>query len=239
MDERLQQRARGESDEHLGRRAEEHEALHHRGNPVLPGRPELFELDALGPYGQANGADRLHRTAAGLDLEVADAEPARSAGHRARRGIGGSDTGAHDLGVHQVRHAEEVGDVGISRLLVQDPRSADLREVSTRHDREAVGHRESLFLIVGHVQKGDADSFLDRLQLHLERAPELRVERPERLVEQQHRGMQHEGPCECDPLLLASGELVDAPLLVAGELHELEHLADALFRSPTCRATCT
>ena len=97
------------------------------------------------------------------------------------------------------------------------------------HDREAVGHGERLFLVVRHIQERDAYAFLDRLQLYLEGAPQLCVERSQRLVQEQHCGMEHEGPCEGDPLLLASRQLIDAPLLVAGKLHELQHLADALF----------
>ena len=75
--EGLQQRTGGESDEDLGRRAQEHETFDHRRHAVLAGGSELLELYALGPYGQAHCADRVHRPATGVELEVADAELAR------------------------------------------------------------------------------------------------------------------------------------------------------------------
>ena len=56
------------------------------------------------------------------------------------------------------------------------------------HDRQAIGHRERLFLVVSDVQEGDSDLLLQRTQLDLERAAELGVKRPEGLVEQQTDG---------------------------------------------------
>ena len=64
-----------------------------------------------------------------------------------------------------------------------------------------------------------------------ELALEQRVERGERLVEQQHLGLEHERASERDPLRLAAGELVRAARLVAGEPHALERLRDSRGRS--------
>ena len=118
---------------------------------------------------------------------------------------------------HQVGDAEEVGDEDRLGLLVHRLGSRDLLDAAAGHDRDPVGHRQRLLLVVRDVDEGDPELLLDRLQLDLERLAELRVERAERLVEQQHRRLEDERPRERDPLLLAAGELAGLPLLVAAE----------------------
>ena len=63
----------------------------------------------------------------------------------------------------------------------------------------------------------------DRAQLVAKRAPQRRVERRQRLVEQQERGIDGERAGEGDPLALAARELARPP---AGELGEAEPLED-------------
>ena len=53
------------------------------------------------------------------------------------------------------------------------------------HDRDPVGHRQRLALVVGDVDEGDPDLLLDPGELDLHLLAELEVERAERLVEQQ------------------------------------------------------
>ena len=83
------------------------------------------------------------------------------------------------------------------------------------HDRDAVGHRERLLLVVRHVDERDADVALDALELDLQLLAQLEVERAERLVEQQHGGPVHERAREGDALLLAAGELARLALGLA------------------------
>ena len=64
----------------------------------------------------------------------------------------------------------------------------------------------------------DAELALQVLELDLDLLAELLVEGPERLVEQQHLGLEGERPGERDPLPLAAGELVRLALLEAREL---------------------
>ena len=68
---------------------------------------------------------------------------------------------------------------------------------------------------------------LDALELDLHLLAELLVERPERLVEQEHARVHHQRPRERDALLLAAGEHRGAVLLAPGELHQLQRLAGA------------
>ena len=53
-----------------------------------------------------------------------------------------------------------------------------------------------------------------------------RVERGERLVEQDDLGLDGQGASQGDPLLLASGQLVRVAAAVARQAHELEQLVD-------------
>ena len=62
--------------------------------------------------------------------------------------------------VHQVRHAQEVGHIGVGGLVVDVFRGAELRDASVVHDGEAIGHRERLFLVVGDIQEGDSHLLL-------------------------------------------------------------------------------
>ena len=96
------------------------------------------------------------------------------------------------------------------------------------HDDDHVGHRQGLFLVVGHVDERDPDLLLERLQLELHLLAKLQVERAERLVEEQDGRPVDEGPGQRDALLLPAGQLPGPASLVAREPDQLERLA----RSP-------
>ena len=87
-------------------------------------------------------------------------------------------------------------------------RVALLDHAAVRHDRDPVGHRQRLLLVVGDVDEGDPDVALDPLQLQLQALAQLQVEGAERLVEQQHLRQVDERAGERDALLLPAGELV-------------------------------
>ena len=118
----------------------------------------------------------------------------------------------------------------VAGAVVQVLGRAQLLDPAAVHDSDPIAHRERLFLVVGHVHEGDPDLDLDPLQFELELAPEFEVECAERLVEEQHRGPIDERPGERHALLLAARQLVRLSALVAGQLHELECLADAIPR---------
>ncbi len=71
------------------------------------------------------------------------------------------------------------------------------------HDGDAIRHRHRLLLVVGDEDEGDADLALDALQLDLHLLAQLEVERPERLVEQEHPWVVDQCARERDALLLA------------------------------------
>ncbi len=159
------------------------------------------------------------------------AEPHVTAVHLNRERVREPDQRARarrpgDGRVHQVGDAEEVGDERVGGLLVQILRRCGLFDPAPVDHRDPVAHRERFFLVVGHVDEGDADLRLQLLQLDLELAPQLGVECAERLVEQQHCRLQYQRAGQGDPLLLAAGKLARLAAPVVRELHEFERLAD-------------
>ena len=92
---------------------------------------------------------------------------------------------------------------------------------------QAVAHRERLLLVVGHVDEREPHLLLDLLQLDLHRLAELQVERPERLVQQQHLRPHDERPRERDALPLPARELQRLAVAELGEAHHLERLGRA------------
>ena len=103
-----------------------------------------------------------------------------------------------DRGLDDVRRADEAGDEARDRAFVDVFGEADLLDLPLRHHGEPVAHHQRLFLVVRHVDERDADLALDAHQLELHLLAELEVERAERLVEQEHRGLVHQRPGERD-----------------------------------------
>ena len=63
--------------------------------------------------------------------------------------------------------------------------------------------RHGLGLVVGDEDAGDTEPGLHVAQLEPHLLPQARVQIRQRLVQQQHLGVRHEGPRERYPLLLA------------------------------------
>ena len=72
--------------------------------------------------------------------------------------------------------------------------------------RDPVAHRHRLDLVVGDVDRGDAEVVLDAGDLGAHLHAELGVEVRQRLVHQERLRVAHDGPAHGDPLALAAGE---------------------------------
>ena len=219
-DQRLQHRTVRETDHHLGRRPQEDGAVDHAREPVGPGEAGLLHLDAL----RTDHCPACRRVVAGrsLRLEGEVAVPNR-AGRRAAR---------EALDVQQVGDAQEVRDELGQRFLVDLLRCPELDDPATVHDGEPGRHLEGFLLVVGDEDEGDADLALQRGQLRPQRVAELRVERAQRLVEEQDRRFEDQGPGQGDALLLSSRHLVGATPGVLGEPDQLQRLLDASLPGP-------
>ena len=65
--------------------------------------------------------------------------------------------------VHDVALADEVGNECVFRLVVDLFRGTHLLDIALVHDHDGIGHGQSLLLIVGHIDEGDAHLLLDPL----------------------------------------------------------------------------
>ena len=63
---------------------------------------------------------------------------------------------------------------------------------------------------MGHINKGDPHLLLDTLQLVLHILAQPKIQRAQRLVQQQYLGTVHQCPGNGHTLLLSAGKLVDA-----------------------------
>ena len=116
-------------------------------------RLPLSELDLLGP--DPDG-----------DLPRAARERVRP-DPNLRPAVQTNRVGTADRARNQVGHSEEARDERRRRRFVQLGRRAELLDAAAVHDRNLVGHRHGLFLVVGDVDEGDSDVVLDPLQLEL------------------------------------------------------------------------
>ena len=74
------------------------------------------------------------------------------------------------------------------RPVVDLLRRAELLDDAVVHDRDLVGHRHRLELVVGDVDRGRVDAVVQLAQLVAHQVAELGVERAERLVHQEAFG---------------------------------------------------
>jgi hypothetical protein len=88
------------------------------------------------------------------------------------------------LGMQQICVSDELSRIGGGRAAVDFPRRCHLLQFSHAQQGNPVRHHHGLFLIVGHKHKGNADFPLQRLQLHLHLAAQVRVQGGQRLIQQ-------------------------------------------------------
>ena len=108
----------------------------------------------------------------------------------------------------QVGAAEERrGETG-RRTLPEVFRGVDVHQPGVVHHHDPVGQRQRLGLVVGDVEhRGVGQRLLEALQLGEHGLTQLRVQRGERFVEQQHLGLDRQRAGDRDPLLLSTGKL--------------------------------
>ena len=95
----------------------------------------------------------------------------------------------------------------VARRVEDVARRAGLLDPAVVHDHDQVGERHRLFLAVGDVDEGDAELALEALQLGAHLDAQERVERRQRLVEEQDRRIGDQRAGQRHALLLAAGEL--------------------------------
>src|SRR5690606_10988919 len=106
-------------------------------------------------------------------------------------------------------------------------RRSDLHDAPLIEHRDAVAHRQRLFLIVRHVNECDLDFSLDALQLRLHLLTQLEIKRPERLIEKQHLRTVDDGARQTDALALAARKLTGPALDKRLKPDHAQRLCDA------------
>ena len=84
---------------------------------------------------------------------------------------------------------------------------------------------------MGDEQDGDAERLLQCLHLPLHLLTQTLVQRGHRLVQQQGRRVEDQGAGQCDPLLLAAGQLTRAAVAEPGQPTRLSASSARLRRS--------
>src|SRR5262249_21559518 len=183
------------------------------------------ELDVRRPHRHDHRRVPTH-TFAGMRLELADRR-ADDAVAAIERGDGAAD---------EIGGADEIGHEPVDRLLVDLARRADLDDPALVHDRDLVGERERLALIVGDVDGGEVEVALQPLELAAHAVAQLGVEIGKRLVEQKKLRLHHQRARQREALLLAAGKLGGVAIDQLIERDRVEHahhpLADLLLGQP-------
>lgn len=89
--------------------------------------------------------------------------------------------------------------------MVQIPRRADLRDQATIHGADPVAKRHRLGLIVGDIDRGDAELAQQAVDLLPQLVAQARIQRRERFVQQQHPWTGRDGAGQGNPLPLSPG----------------------------------
>ena len=106
------------------------------------------------------------------------------------------------------------------------------------HHDDAIGHFQRLLLVVRDEHAGHMHFVVETPQPAAQLLPNPRVERAERLVQQQHARLDGERARKRDPLPLAAGELVRIAVGEPVELHQLEQRHHLLRGSPPSGGRC-
>ena len=173
-------------------------------------------------------------------LAVTERENLRAQGqrHRGPRGRAHRARGAHllpadvqpprgrvgDAGVEHVEGADEARHERRLREVVDLEGRPDLLDPALAHHDDPVRQRERLFLVVRDIDRGDPERSLDGPDLRAEADPDLRVQGGERLVEEQHLGLEGERARQGDALLLSARHLPRVAVARARQADELEQL---------------
>ena len=112
----------------------------------------------------------------------------------------------------------------MGRAGVQRFRRADLAHHAIAQHHDAIGQRQGLVLVVGHVDRGTAKQIVDAADLGPHLQPQLGVEIGQRFVHQHQRRLHHDGACDGHALLLPTADLARQLLRLGAEAHQLDRL---------------
>ena len=103
--------------------------------------------------------------------------------------------------------AEEAGDVGVARVMVEVEGAAGLLQISVTENGDARGHGHGFGLIVRDVNNGGLEALVEFDQFGTELGAHGGVEVGEWFVEEEDAGLPDDGAADGDALLLSAGEI--------------------------------
>ena len=192
----------------------------------------MRELELLGGLARDLGRDERAVGEQELDAHL-EAEVDDALDHRLAVVVAGLEREVDVVRTHELvadgRHrADEAHHELVRRVVVDLARIARLLDARVVHDHDLVGDVHRLLLIVGDEDRRHVLLLVQAAQPDAQLLAHGRVERAERLVEQQHAGLDRERAGERHALALATGELRGIALGEAAQLHEREQLLDTL-----------
>ena len=113
-------------------------------------------------------------------------------------------------------------------MAVHRLRRVVLLEAARGKDGDAVAHADGLRLVVRDEDRRQAQPRHQLAELHAHFRPELRVQRGQRLVEENALRLRHHRPGEGHALLLPAGELVRVAVRQFLQMHDGERLPHPL-----------
>src|SRR6185437_8827442 len=123
------------------------------------------------------------------------------------------------------RRADEARDELVVRPVVQLERRTDLLDNAVMHHHDLVGHGHGLDLVMGDIDRGGLEPLMQFLDFGAHRHPQLGIEVGQRLVEQEHLRIAHDGAPHRDALALAAGQL---PGIAVEQRRQVQNLGGAL-----------
>ena len=105
------------------------------------------------------------------------------------------------------RRTDEAGDELVVRMIVKLERRAHLLDDAVMHHDDLVGHGHGLDLVVGDIDRRGLEPLMQFLDLGAHGDAQLGIEIRQRLVEQEHLRIAHDGAAHGDALALTAGQL--------------------------------
>ena len=121
--------------------------------------------------------------------------------------------------------ADEARNERIDRTFEHLTRRAGLADHAVLHHHHQIRHRHRLILAVRDVDEGDLEFALQPLQFLAHLDAQERIERGQRLIQQQNFRMRDQRPRQSHALLLAAGQLRGQPQRIVRHMHQLQEIA--------------
>ena len=120
-----------------------------------------------------------------------------------------------------LRCADKAGNEHIIGIFVKIDGGIDLLNVAVLHNNDTGAHGHCLYLVVGNVDKGCTELFVQARDLGSHCGTQLCIQVGKGLVKQKHLGLTNDGTSECNSLTLTAGECLGLSFEILGNAEDL------------------